>query len=377
MSRSKTLPAIFQGLDAGLKMFRWVVLVLLAFFFASGITMVQPKNIALVLRFGKLEGKTPATQIKQPGLLLALPYPVDRVVQVPIREEGEVTTEEVWKSLDTKEKVKKLLINPIKEGYCLTGDQNIIQAKITVKYKISDPVAFQLWVDKPDAMVTDTVLASLTQTVSSWKVNDVIRLQRLNGKPKEAASDKSGESKEALEKEADATAATTTGSPKTSTTPSQPKKDSTESLARLVWSGAQKRLDQLNIGVTITALEFKEIHPPRHVISWFREVQSEKIGMTTKKREAEGTAHQEIKFGEQTRNAFEQEARAYKSALTARAQAELSVFERVHAEYVKNPELVLRRLYLETLEVVLINVGKLDFLDQGTRVIFSGSEKQQ
>lgn len=374
MSRSKALPAIFQGLDAGLRMFRWVVLVLLAFFFASGITMVQPNNIALVLRFGKLEGKTPAAQIKQPGLLLALPHPIDRVIQVPVREEGEVTTEEVWKSLD--EKVKNLVIDPIKEGYCLTGDQNIVQAKITVKYKISDPIAYQFWVADPEGILKDAILASLTQTVSSWKVNDVFRLRRLGDATKGPAAAEGSEEKDGAAPDvAEATPGTL--APDVPAGLPQGGESSTESLARLVWADAQERLDKLAVGVTITALEFNEIHPPRHVIAWFREVQSEKIGMTTKRREAEGFAKREIPRGIAEANRFVQEANAYKSSLTAQAQAELSVFERIHAEYTKNPELVLRRLYIETLEVVFANVGKLDFLDQGTRVIFSGSEKQQ
>ncbi len=374
MSRSKALPAIFQGLDAGLRMFRWVVLVLLAFFFASGITMVQPNNIAMVLRLGKLEGKTEAARIKQPGLLLALPYPIDRVIQVPVREEGEVTTEEVWKPLD--DKVLNFMIDPIKEGYCLTGDQNIVQAKITVKYRISDPVAYEFWIDDPEAILKDAILASLTQTVSSWDVNDVIRLRRLNvGTGETPTRDESAAADASVIDAAEPLAETPAV-----TEPAElfeVDESSTQSLALLVWKDARDRLDALAAGVTITALEFNEIHPPRHVIAWFREVQSQKIGMTTKKREAEGFSKREIPRGVAEANRLVQEATAYRSSLTAQAQAELSVFEQIHAEYVKNPDLVLRRLYIETLEVVFSNVGKLDFLDERTRVIFSGSENQQ
>ena len=371
MSRSKALPAIFQGLDAGLRMFRWVVLILLAFFFASGITMVQPNNTALVLRFGKLQSTEP------PGLVVALPYPIDQVLQVPTREEGEVTTEEVWKSLEDAEKVKKLMIDPIKEGYVLTGDQNIVQAKITVKYKIEDPVAFRLWVEDPERIITDTVLASLTQTVSSWKVNDVIRLQRLDAEPKTAAGEATGSVQE--NPSGTATPTPKTGSPPkgTSGDPVLDSKVTTESLARLVWNRAQKRLNSLDIGVAITALEFNEIHPPRHVISWFRQVQSEKIGMTTKKQQALGEAYQTENFAKSQKDSLIQTANAKLSELTGAAQAEFSEFEPLHAEYVKNRELVVQRLYAEALEVVFTNVGKLDFLNDDTRVIFSGSEKQQ
>ena len=390
MSQSKALPAIFQGLDAGLRMFRWVVLVLLAFFFASGITMVQPNNIALVLRFGRLEGKTAATQINPPGLLLALPYPIDQVIQVPVREEGEVTTEEVWKSLKTEdEKERSYMIDPIKEGYVLTGDRNIVQAKVTVKYQISDPIAFRLWVEDPEAIITDTVLAALTQTVCSWKVDDVIRQQRVgpDGSKPSGKAAKEGTAKRnapaaplalaappalaaplapAAPADADATPGDSGGERKGS-----------EGLARQVWKKTQRRLDEVKIGVTITALEFDAIHPPRHVISWFHEVESRKISKQTAKSEAESFKNETVKGAETQAAQRTAQAKTYYAVLTSQAQAELSAFQPLHAKYVENPELVAQRLYAETLEEVFRKVGKLDFLNKDTRVIFSGSEKQQ
>ena len=91
MTPRKAVPAIFQGLESGLKMFRWIVLVLLVLFLFSGVQKVTSENVGLLLRFGRLQGSSPANQIKQPGLVLALPYPVDSLLQVPVKQEGEVT----------------------------------------------------------------------------------------------------------------------------------------------------------------------------------------------------------------------------------------------------------------------------------------------
>ncbi|MBN1853436.1 MAG: protease modulator HflK [Pirellulales bacterium] len=334
MNPKKTTPAVFQGLEAGLKMFRWVAVVLLALFAVSGIHEVGPDHVGLLLRFGRLHGATRADQIKEPGLLLALPYPMDRVVQVPAKQEGEIIVSEVWKSIEQTSGLNA--IDPILEGYCLTGDQNIIQSKIVVKYRITNPIAFQLQTADPESILHDMVLAALTRSVAGWKVDDVLRLQRAK--------------EESL--------------------------DQTESLVRIVWNRAQERLDQLDCGMTISALEFKEVHPPRHVIAEFRAVQSAEIEMGTNRSEAEGYAAREIPKAEAERNRLVQQAVAYDSSLQARASEEMSVFEELYTEYQKSPALVANRIYLETMEHILRSVGRLNFVSPDERVILSDQEVQ-
>jgi membrane protease subunit HflK len=327
MTPRQQKPIVFEGLRSGLRLFRWVMLLLFVLFWFSGIQEVDPDQIGLLLRFGKLQGSTPATQVHEPGLLLALPYPIDDVIQVPAKQEGEVVINEVWKGIEDTAAMDR--IDPVLEGYCLTGDQNIVQAQIVVKYRISDPVAFRLRTLDPPAILHDVVLASLTQAISGWSVNDVLRFQR------ETAS-QAGQ---------------------------------TEGLAAAVRSRAQKRLDQLDCGMTISAMEFKQLHPPRHVIAEFRDVQSAQIDVETKKREAEGFASREIPKAQAERNRLVQAAAAYQNTLQARAMEEYSVFEQLCSEYRKNPELVRNRIYLETLEQVLTSVGKVDFVSPDDRVI--------
>jgi membrane protease subunit HflK len=327
MTPKQNKPIVFEGLRAGLRMFRWVMLLLFVLFWFSGIQEVAQDQVGLLLRFGKLQGSTPAAQVHEPGLLLALPYPIDDVLQVPAKQEGEVVINEVWKGIEDTAALDR--IDPVLEGYCLTGDQNIVQVQVVVKYRISDPVAFRLRTLDPPAILHDVVLASLTQAISGWSVNDVLRFQR-------ETSSQSGQ---------------------------------TEGLAATVRSRAQGRLDQLDCGMTISAMEFKQLHPPRHVIAEFRDVQSAQIDVETKKRDAEGFASREIPKAQAERNRLIQAAAAYQNTLKARAMEEYSVFEQLYSEYRKNPELVRNRIYLETLEHVLTSAGKVDFVSPGDRVI--------
>jgi len=330
--KKNSLPIVFQGLEAGLRMFRWVVLVILVLFLVSGFQKVEPGNIGLILRFGRLRGTSAAEQIRQPGLVLALPYPIDRLIQVPVKREGEVVVKEVWKELT--ELAASNNIDPIMEGYCLTGDQNIVQTQIVVKYRITDPVRFQLWVAEPERLVHDAVLASLTQTVAGWKVNDVLRLQREQQ-----------------------------GAP-----------GSVESLAETVRRLAQQRLDRIDGGMTISALEFKEMHPPRHVVAEFRDVQNARIEMETQKREAEGFVAGKVPAAQAESNRLVKAALAHENALKAKAAAELSVFSQLHAEYKKNPGLVASRILMETMEHMIGKVEQLRFVSPEARVVISPTE---
>jgi membrane protease subunit HflK len=324
MARTKSKPVIFQGMEVGLKMFRWVVALMLVLFLCSGITQVKSEGVGLQLRFGRLQGPP-----HEPGLVLALPYPVDQIVQVPTKQEGEVEIKEVWKKASAVAGQDK--IDPTFEGYCLTGDQNIVQARLVAKYRIVDPVRFELWFADPEQMLHDVVLAATTHTIADWRVDDALRLQR-------SRSDAP---------------------------------DVTESLAETVRERAQQRLDALNAGMRLLAIEFKEIHPPRHVVAAFRDVQSAKIEIETLQREAEGFRAGEIPKAEAAMNRMVQEAMAYKNSTMAEASAELAVFRDLYAEYEKNPELVRQRIFMETFEDIIGSVGHLRFVAPHTRVIVS------
>jgi membrane protease subunit HflK len=329
-------PVVFQGLEAGLRMFRWVVLILLVLFLFSGLETIQSGFVGLKLRFGRLVGASRSEQIHEPGLVLALPEPIDTVITVDGPErEGEVIIDEVWKPIEELAAIDK--INPLVEGYVLTGDQNIVQAKLRVKYRVTDPIRFKLWMDNPEGMLQDAVLAALTRTIGGWEVNDVWRQQR------------GGE-------EGVGTA---------------------KSLADMVKTRAQDRLDRLDAGMTISALEFAEIHPPRHVVAEFRDVQNARIEMETKKREAEGFVRSLLPKAESESNQMVKQAMAYENALKAEAGAELSVFEQIHAEYQNNPEVVRERLLLETFEQMIQEVGKRLFLPPGTRLILPLQDMQE
>jgi membrane protease subunit HflK len=318
---SRQQPIVLEAFASALASFRWVAVALFAVYLLSNITVVQPGEVALVLRLGRLQGATREAQIRRPGLLFTWPDPIDRVIRVPVKEEGEVVIQDLWKSL-TDAGATSDAIDPLKEGYCLTGDQNILQARLVAKYRIDDPVAFALAIEDPQRLVHDAVMTAATETIAGWRVDDALRLRD---------------------------------------------ERTQDHLAIHVQRAAQVRLDGVHCGLVLSALEFKEIHPPRHVRAEFERAQSARVQKDTLRREAEGFAASEIPKAEAERNRLIKEAQAGGSSRRAQATAEVSVFKSLHEEYRYNPALAQERIYREALQEVMNRIGKRYLLTPKTR----------
>ncbi|MEM6366586.1 MAG: SPFH domain-containing protein, partial [Planctomycetota bacterium] len=237
-------------------MIAWLALGLFVLFWCSGITTIGPGEVGLVLRCGRLTGTNPSDQIRSPGLLIAWPYPIDEVIRVPVKQEREVSINALRNDRIADGTSKKGL-----PGYALSGNQNILEADITLKYRVSDPIAFTFSNRKPERILQDAVIGNAVKTIAQWEVDDALRLQR-----------------------------------ETSYGP--------QKLSRVVLLETQSLIDQMNLGVELTAVEFREIQPPQAVADAFQAVQSERIAIETKKREAEGFAARVVPAAEAESNSL-------------------------------------------------------------------------
>lgn len=312
--------SMVEGVRAGSRMIRWLALGLFILFWCSGITTIGPGEVGLVLRCGRLTGTTPADQVRQPGLLMALPYPIDEVIRVPVKQEREIAISALQRNNDSE--------GDSLPGYALSGNQNILNADLTLKYRISDPIAYTFSNHAPERLLRDTVIGAASEVIAQWKIDDVLRLQR----------------------ESDI---------------------GPEKLASVVRTKAQNLLDEINLGVELTAIEFREIQPPARVADAFQAVQSERIAIETKKREAEGYAARVVPAAEAESNSLIQMATRQATDLRTRAEEEVSLFNRVYDEYVRNPELVWNRLHLETIEGLMRDGSQFRFVDPGTRLVLT------
>lgn len=321
--------SITDAVSSGSKMIGWLALGLFVLFWCSGITTIGPGEVGLVLRCGRLTGASPSEQVRQPGLLLALPYPIDEVIRVPVKQEREISISALRNQPASSNAARGRGL----PGYALSGNQNILEADMTLKYRVNNPVAFTFSNRDPERILRDAVIGSAAEVIAQWQIDDALRLQR--------------DSEQGPEK-----------------------------LSRVVLNEAQSLIEEIDLGVELTALEFREIQPPAEVADAFQAVQSERIAIETKKREAEGYAARVIPAAEAESNSLIQMATRDSTDLRTRAEAEVAFFDRVYDEYTRNPGLVWNRLHLETIERLMRDGSQFRFVDPGTRLVLTPGQSK-
>ncbi|MGB7769149.1 MAG: protease modulator HflK [Verrucomicrobiia bacterium] len=136
--------AMAEAMRSSFAIVKFVMVVLVILFLASGIFQVGPQEQAIVLRFGKPVG-TGEQALLGPGLHWAFPYPIDEVVKIPIKQIQSVQSTVGWFA-ETPE--QELSGNPPPpgpslipgvDGYTITADRNIIHTRATLYYQVDNP----------------------------------------------------------------------------------------------------------------------------------------------------------------------------------------------------------------------------------------------
>ena len=272
----------------------------------SGIRFIKSGEQAIILRFGKIVGDTPEEQVHDAGVLFAFPYIIDEVITIPtgsIHEftvnthytEGEMTTYD-------------------RNGYVITGDNNIAILSASVKYTISDPVAYALSVKDPQYIINAAVSNSMINVAAGYAVDDIL----------------------------------TTGK---------------DSYTKSVLEMSQKKLDENGIGIKLSHLELTRVSMPEEVRDIYELVNSTNILASTLIEQARQYYETRIPGAEAEANSLIAEARANYSNFTAAANSDLYEFYGVLDEYNANPEVVRVRLYNTAITNILRKIGKVMIVD--------------
>ncbi len=178
------LAAPIAGLvDAAWQRMHWWVATMAVLYALSGITIVKPDEVAVILRWGRLVGETPALQEHGPGLLFAFPRPVDQVVRVQVKHVWEVPVSTLapamtFKTMKIEEGVDTL--DPLTQGYALTGDQNIVQADMVARYRVRDPAEWAFYGPKAEDVLRVEVTAAMVRSLGEMGVDRVLSDGRKN-----------------------------------------------------------------------------------------------------------------------------------------------------------------------------------------------------
>ena len=179
--------SLSEALRISFVILKIIMIVLVIVFLASGLRTVASDEEALVLRFGKIRG-VGEERLLRPGLHWVFPYPIDKIVKIPVEKKVNLAINSFWYFQSEPEIVsgKKRQVRPneplipTRDGYCITrsekqgeavagvggSDYNIVHSQWQLTYQIIDPESFfkNVYVEdvKPGQSYFDVITKSIT-----------------------------------------------------------------------------------------------------------------------------------------------------------------------------------------------------------------------
>jgi modulator of FtsH protease HflK len=289
---------LIQLLDGAWQRMHWWVNLMVLLYAVSGITVVKPDEVAVILRWGRLVGTTPALQQHGPGLLFALPRPIDQVVRVQTKHVWETKVSTLTTTVDW---AGETTLNPLTEGYGITGDENIVHVDMVARYRVRDPAEWAFYGPKAEDALRVEVTAAMVRSLGEMGIDRVLS-------------------------------------------------DGRKRLIATATRRAQAGLDAAHAGLELSSLEVTRLAPPAALAPEFDAVQSAFIGAETKKKRAQAFAQKTLLNAQAEVNATLQSTRAAAAANWARAEGDASAFRALDREYRANPAVVRERLYRDAVD---------------------------
>ena len=276
---------IGAGLIAGVVALVWL---------GSGFFIVQEGQQAVVTSFGKYSHTADA------GFQWRMPYPFQAHETVNVTQ------------LRSKEVGRNAVIaaTGLRDSSMLTQDENIVDIRFTVQYRLKDARAFLFENRDPEEAVTLAAESSVREIVGKSKIDSVLYEQR------------------------DAIAA---------------------DLAKSV----QAQLDRLKAGIVVVNINVQSVQPPEQVQAAFEDTL--KAGQDGDRLKKEGLAYASdvIPKAQGTAARLREESEGYKSRVVAQAEGDAQRFNSVLTEYQKAPTVTRDRMYIDTMQQVYTNVSKV------------------
>ena len=280
-----------------------VILILLA----SSFYQIRPEEIGLILRFGKFVKTT------EPGLHIKIPY-VEKLEKVPVQRQlkMEFGFRTITPGIRTEYRVTP---ESARESVMLTGDLNVAVVEWIVQYKIKDAYKYKFKIRDVDSTFHYMNEAVVRKVVGDSSVDEVITIGRAR-----IAS----EAKEEL----------------------------------------QKLCDLYEIGIEVSQLILQDVNPPDPVQPSFNDVNESLQEKERKINDARAEYNQEIPRAKGEAEQMISASEGYAMERINRAQGDANRFKNIYREYARAPLVTRKRLYLETINLILPKISKKIILDE-------------
>ncbi len=279
----------------------------------TGFFIVQEGQQAVITQFGKYRSTVGA------GFNWRLPYPIQRHEVVVVTQIRSVDV-----GRDTVIKATGL-----RDSAMLTEDENIVEIKFAVQYRLSDARAYLFESKDPSAAVVQAAETAVREVVGKMKMDMALAEER-------------------------------------------------DQIGPRVRVLMQTILDRYKVGVEVVAINLQQsgVRPPEQVQAAFDDVLKAGQERERAKNEAQAYANDVVPRAVGSASRLKEEADAYKARIVAQAQGDAQRFSSVLTEYQKAPQVTRDRMYTDAMQQVYTNVTKV-LVDsrQGSNLLYLPLDK--
>jgi membrane protease subunit HflK len=271
-----------------------LIAVAIGVYFLTGLYAIQPEELGVVVRFGKVVNEGVA-----PGIHYHLPAPFEKVYKPKVAE------------------IKKVFVGARGDGRrqtlpgggleMLTGDTNVIMVQVIIQYAISNPVDYLFATEDATLLIEAAAEEALTRIVGSMGVDALLTTEKLQAQ-------------------------------------------------NLVKERIQQVMDSYNLGIETIGAYFQEMSPPVEVAYAFRDVASAREDKNRLVNEAEGYRNAILPTTRGEAERLVRDAEGFSKERVERATGEAERFRSLYSEYRKSKDLTASRIYFEKMEKVLPNL---------------------
>ena len=296
------------GIGAGL-----IAVVALLIWLGTGFFIVQEGQQAVITQFGSYKTTVGA------GFNWRLPYPIQRheLVFVTQIRSVDVGRDNVIKATG------------LRDSAMLTEDENIVEIKFAVQYRLNDARAFLFESKNPTEAVVQAAETAVREVVGKMKMDSALADER-------------------------------------------------DQIAPRVRKLMQTILDRYKVGIEVVGINLQQggVRPPEQVQPAFDDVLKAGQEREREKNEAQAYANDVIPRAVGAASRLKEESEAYRARITAQAQGDAQRFRSVLVEYQKAPQVTRDRMYIDAMQQMYTNVTKV-LVDsrQGSNLLYLPLDK--
>ena len=273
-----------------------IAAVVVLIWLGTGFFIVQEGQQAVITQFGRYKSTVGA------GFNWRLPYPIQRheLVFVTQIRSVDVGRDNVIKATG------------LRESAMLTEDENIVEIKFAVQYRLNDARAYLFESKNPGEAVVQAAETAVREVVGKMRMDVALAEER-------------------------------------------------DQIAPRVRALMQTILDRYKVGIEVVGINLQQggVRPPEQVQAAFDDVLKAGQERERAKNEAQAYANDVVPRAVGTAARLREEAEAYKARIVAQAQGDAQRFRSVQAEYQKAPQVTRDRLYIEAMQQIYGNVTKV------------------